>query len=655
MDRLDLYLQWNMDKDSSYYVNTEEETERVNKFQALYSIAKSAQESNDKCSPANLVKWRKAYEGTLGTLNKDGTERSDKQGRQPRKLIYELVESKIDNSIPMPKIMPRYKSDLFLVDNTESFLKFEMDRILTRYVNDSSERATYVDGTCWYKVWWDSLDNTHERSGDLKIELCLVDQIVPQPGVTDYRQLEYIFERKQVSTTRLYDLYGRLIMPTNSSTNMTDIVSCYYLNENRIVGLFVWNPASMQVICDEKDWQIRKLRTCTKCGAIVPQGETCGNCGSKTFKYKNASIDILDEDIDEIYNPYEVGETDDDTQKDMYAARVFATKGTEIPFYTLHQLPFVPRPNVSSIDSIYGKSDAMVLLEEQDLANKVLTKAVDKTLKSGAVITKPDKLKLGDKDDTFKVLGVRTAEESTMVQAKQIVADTSQDILIASMLYDMGKSTSGITDSFQGKKDTTATSGKAKEYSAAQSAGRIESTRVMKAAAFAGLYELMLKYLLAFSDEPRKYVKILPNGKEKEMTWNKYMFLEKDKYGQYYYRDDFEFSTDPAATLSQNRVSMWQETQEKFLQGAFGNPADPRTLELFWNMMDSYQYPLAKTVLSGVRDNASHLPAEVEQAILQNPELYQSIMQWYKKVRLGKVVQELTQDVKRVAIHTPHR
>ena len=623
LTRVDMYLQRNI---SEQYVNTEEENELVDKFAELYSLALSAQQNTEEANPKNLAKWRKAYYGTLNALTKDGEE-STRKGRSLRKMVYELIESKIDNSIPMPKIRPRYKTDLPLVSVTENYLKFEVDGIFTKYLNDRSERATYVDGTSWYKVWWDSLDNTHERSGNVKIDLCRVDQIVPQPGVSDYRQLEYIFERKEISLTRIWDLYHRRIIPTEANTNVIEVISCYYLNKDRVVGLFMYAPHSRQVICNEEDWQIRKLRTCTVCGTVNPTGDTCRNCGSKTFKYENATEEILENDIEEIYNPYDVGETDDESEKEHYKSRVFLTAGTKIPFYKITQLPFIPRPAISSLDNIYGTSEVKVTLESQDAINKLLTKALEKTMKSGTILTKPEKLKIGDSDDTIKVLSVRTTEEAAMVQSRAVVADTSQDLVMAATLYESGKASSGVTESFQGAKDNSATSGKAKQYAAVMTAGRIESLRVMKSAAFAGLYELVLKYLLAFSDEPRKFVRVLPNGSQKEEVWNKYMFLDKDKYGNIYYRDDLRFDSDPASTLSQNRAQMWQETQDKFVQGAFGNPADPRVLELFWNIMDSLQYPLAKVVLAGIKENSQHLPPEVEQMIMTNPELQALIAQ----------------------------
>ena len=623
LTRVDMYLQRNI---SEQYVNTEEENELVDKFAELYSLALSAQQNTEEANPKNLAKWRKAYYGTLNALTKDGEE-STRKGRSLRKMVYELIESKIDNSIPMPKIKPRYKTDLPLVSVTENYLKFEVDGIFTKYLNDRSERSTYVDGTSWYKVWWDSLDNTHERSGNVKIDICRVDQIVPQPGVSDYRQLEYIFERKELSLTRIWDLYHRRIIPTEANTNVIEVISCYYLNSDRVVGLFMYAPHSRQVICNEESWQIRKLRTCTVCGTVNPTGDTCRNCGSKTFKYENATEEILENDLEEIYNPYDVGETDDENEREHYKSRVFLTAGTKIPFYKITQLPFIPRPAISSLDNIYGTSEVKVTLESQDAINKLLTKALEKTMKSGTILTKPEKLKIGDSDDTIKVLSVRSTEEAAMVQSRPVVADTSQDLVMAATLYESGKASSGVTESFQGAKDSSATSGKAKQYAAVMTAGRIESLRVMKSAAFAGLYELVLKYLLAFSDEPRKFVRVLPNGSQKEEVWNKYMFLDKDKYGNIYYRDDLRFDSDPASTLSQNRAQMWQETQDKFVQGAFGNPSDPRVLELFWNIMDSLQYPLAKVVLAGIKENSQHLPPEVEQMIMNNPELQALIAQ----------------------------
>lgn len=640
---VDWYLQWGMPIEA--YVNTPEEGELVTKFASLYSMAYGAQQENELANTENIKKWRKAYLGTLKALKKDGTE-SDRGGRQLRKIGYEFVESKIDNSIPTPKMTPKYKSDLPLIDVTENFLQYEIDNIFTKYLNDRSERATYIDGTSWYKVWWDSLDNGQETSGNVKIDIKLADQIVPQPGILDWRKLQYIFELEQVSLSRIYELTGRRITPISgdssqranqpigSDNSTITMITCYYLNNDGIVGRFAWAEHSRQVIFNDRDWQIRRVRTCQKCGRIVPRNDKCPVCGSKSFKFEPVEEEILEEDLYQVYNPYEVGETDNEEEKDHYATKLFATKGTKIPMYKLRTLPFIPRPAVSSINSIYGISEIFILLDMQDIVNKMYTKMTDKTMQSGAIVTKPKRLKIDNTDEGIKQIGVSTIEEASMITTKQIAADTSQDITAAALLYESARASSGVTESFQGSRDTTAVSGKAKEFAAAQSAGRIESLRVMKSAAFAAVYELVLKFLLAFSDEPRTFVKVLPDGNVQEEQWNKYMFLAKDKYGNIYYRDDFKFGSDPVATLSQNRVAMWQETQTQFMQGTLGDVSDPRTRELFWNIMDQQQYPLAKLVLAGIKDNAQHLPAEIEQLILQNPNVLQMVMQQLQDANL---------------------
>ena len=622
INRLDLYLNENT---AEFYQNTAAEEVLLQKFTVLYERARSAQQNDPELTEERLAMYRKAYDAELGPIDSQtGKVNNNKTLRQLRNLVYEMIESKVDNSIPMPKMVARYKDDKFLVDTTESYIKYNMDTLLAKYINDAAERATYIDGTSWFKVTWNSMDSSYDRAGCVGVEYVPVDRIVPQPGVRDYHKLEYIFEIAYVSTTRIYDLYNRLVPPTSLDSNIVQVVNCYYLNENHIVGLFSWCYDTDTVICNEHDWQIRKFRTCKTCGEIVPVATQCPNCGHKSFEYKNATEEILDEDLIELVNPYEAGRSDDPNAAPE--AQIFLQKGTVIPFYNVRQLPFVPRPAISRLDSIYGKSEVKMIMDEQDAANKLLTKAMDKILKSGTVITRPTTVKVGDLDNTIKQLVVKTTEEAEMIQPKQLTSDTSQDILIANILYESARSTSGVTESFQGKSDTTAVSGKAKMYAAAQSAGRIQSLREMKAAAFAGLYELVLKYLLAFSDEPVRFVKKLPNGEETELTWSKYMFLAKDKYGQIYYRDDFKFNTDAASTLSQDRAAMWQETSNQFIQGAFGNPADPRTIELYWNILGMFEYPLSGVALAGIKANSQHLPPEIEQSLLQNPELLQQLM-----------------------------
>jgi hypothetical protein len=166
------------------------------------------------------------------------------------------------------------------------------------------------------------------------------------------------------------------------------------------------------------------------------------------------------------------------------------------------------------------------------------------------------------------------------------------------MNYTIARQTIGITDSFQGRQDQTATSGKAKEIAAAQSAGRLVSKRTMKDLSYTILYEYMFKFMLAYADEPRYYAELDPNGVMSYKVFDKKDFLLQDANGEYYYNDDFVFSTDASSTLSNNRESMWQETRMNFSTGAYGSPQEIGSLIMFWNMMNYLHYPGARQALS---------------------------------------------------------
>ena len=61
------------------------------------------------------------------------------------------------------------------------------------------------------------------------------------------------------------------------------------------------------------------------------------------------------------------------------------------------------------------------------------------------------------------------------------------------------------------------------------------------------------------------------------------------------------------------------------MAGALGNPADPQTLMLYWNMMKGLNYPLAKQALASIIDRNQQLPYELQQAIMQNPEILKAV------------------------------
>jgi hypothetical protein len=619
------------------YQNTDEEKDLVNLWDAKYQLAKSAYE-NSRLNSANTQKWRNAYLGNFMKLDENGKETTTPM-KALKKVVFELVEGKVISLLPGPKMSPRYHSDIHVVNATEALLNHEMDKMLSEEVHDESEHSCLIDGTTWLKVEWDPFDNTNERSGMPKVLNCPLGTVFPQPGVHDYKKLEYIFEKKTLTLATVLDLYGRIVLPKNG-TDLLDVVEVYYLNTDRVVGHFVYTEDTLQVLANDIEWGMRKIRRCTQCTSIVPIAHECPVCANKSFEYSAATEELLEEDLVYIENKFRSGESADpaaDTQE-LNGTKTIP-KGTKIPFYMVRQLPFVPKRTIKVARDIYGISEVQLALEAQDSVNKLLNKAEAKSAKSKTYVTKLKDTYIDDEDDEITYVEVESSDEGQSIQVKQVVADIQQELAMVSILYDAARSTTGVTDTDQGKYDPSAKSGRAKEAQLTASAQRQSSSKIQRNTAYAGVYELIFKYLLAYSNEERAFVALLPDGTSREEVWSKYLFLaQNEQTKQLYYRDDFAWSVDSVAYITKDRETMWELIDRDFLNGTTGSAMDPqRALKLYWHMKDQFGYPTAKFAIKFLEENAKHLPSQIEQALMNNPEAIELALSYIQDLQGGKM------------------
>ena len=618
-------------------VNSKADNELMLLWRQKYLIAKADYEAG-RCNSKRVKQWRDAYEGIIYKTEADGTVTQERV-LPLRRVAYELVEDKVNPRIPAPKMSPRYHADLTPVNATEQLLKHEMNKMLSEETHDESEHATLIDSTSWFKINWNPFDNTHERSGMPTVSVCPVDTIFPQPGVYNYRELEYIFEESKMTLAKVKDLFNKEVIATNDG-DLVDIVTCYFLNENRHLGRFIWTEPSGIVLSNDLEWGLRRRRECSKCHHITPIAAECPICGSTKMEYVPVTEEILTEDLVMVKNPYRSGETTDIKQDRIGIDDTSVIPaGTRIPHYLIRQLPFIPRRNSKLSKTLYGLSEVELILENQEMINQFLNKAKRKSAASKTYVTKLKDTAITNENDELSYIEIESAEEGHAIQAKQIIADISEEMAMAENMYNNAKSTTGITNTDQGKADPTARSGKAKQIQMAASQQRKQAPSVMRDSAYAGVYELLFKYMLAFSDETRSFVSLLPDGTQKEEVWSKYMFLSKDENGEWYYRDDFAWSVDNATEITQDRAAMWQLIDNDYVNGAMGNEIDPlRALKMYWQMKEQFGYPTAKYALAFLKDSEMHLPSEIERALMQNPQALQmalSYIQDTQKIAMG--------------------
>ena len=305
---------------------------------------------------------------------------------------------------------------------------------------------------------------------------------------------------------------------------------------------------------------------------------------------------------------------------------------TMVPFYRPDIYPIVLQRNVSIYGQLLGNSDVDVIADQQNTINRLEKKVIDRIVKAGTRITLPPQANLSVDPNDAEKWYLENPADKAMIGVYNFSGDLQYEMAYMSQLYEESRQMLGITDSFQGRRDPTATSGKAKEYSAAMAAGRFESKRVMRQYAYSRIFELMFKYMLAYADEPRPVTFTNFKGETDYEEFNRYDFLEQDSEGNWYWNDQFLFSCDTAGPLANNREAMWQETRMNLQTGAFGDPANTETLILFWTKMELLHYP-----------GAAETKAYLEQKLQREQQVQQAQIQMQQQLAAQKAAQQEAQ------------
>ena len=107
--------------------------------------------------------------------------------------------------------------------------------------------------------------------------------------------------------------------------------------------------------------------------------------------------------------------------------------------------------------------------------NNLALKVQEKLFKGGSVITLPKGVKIETSDREGKIVYLDSPQQKAMIDAVTLQTNVQQDLQMLEKYYIDAKSTLGINDSFQGKRDATAISGRAKQAQINQAQGRLES------------------------------------------------------------------------------------------------------------------------------------------------------------------------------------
>jgi hypothetical protein len=614
----------------------------VQKWQKRLEDARNQYEKELK----NMKKYQEYYEGTRSVqpdANRGVT--PSKLATNVRNIVYELIESQVDSSIPMPKIRAIHPEDDELAKKMEKFLENKVKTCGLILMNDAEERTVPIVGGDFVRVEWDQRRGLHSEIGDLKVSELHPKKVIPQIGVIDFDEMDYFFIQEVMTKKTVKRVYGEDVSECqNTEEYMTDDIegaknnedlvtvnTAFYRNDDGGVGIFVW--CDYVKLLDLDEYEARYLDKCAKCGATMVNG-ICPECGSKkSKKAKDEYEDIVDAIEVKVSTggsrlvggPEEVPMLDEDGEEvlDEFGQPQMTIKRTKkkIPYYRPNIYPIVLRKNITAQNKLLGGSDVDVIIDQQDTIKKLGTKINEKLLKGGSYVTLPKDVDIEKDGEDLNILRLENPAQKQLIDTINLQPNVQNDQNYLEINYSWAKSSLGITDSYQGKYDASATSGTAKQYAINQAAGRLDSKRTLKNEAYAQLYEIMFKFWLAFSDSPSEITSTNSDGSAMHDQLDRKEFLRLDAAGEFYWDDEFIFETDPTSTLMQNREAMWNQTDMKLQSGAFGPVGDLETARAYWTIMKANGYPNASVILNLVEERIEQQQQMAAQMQPQLPEM----------------------------------
>ena len=583
---------------------------RLQFLRSLYENAKN------KYAPTleKLELWQQQYKGSTML---DG---ASEQASAVRNITYEIIESQIDSTIPAPKIDPKRYSEKNdrNAKSVERLCAQLRNELPFEELNDIDERYTYILGGSIWLVEWDNSAVSQKEIGAVRVSCLSPKDFIPQPNMFAVEDMEYCFLRFLTTREELCRRYGiskETAMQAEAEAegdflvddDTVTVVLCFYKDDEGHIGRFVFSGDA--ILEDTPRYYGRKREICAVC---KKETHLC-DCENKKVEYVDEAHETLHSPIEmadgSVILPYVPKPDFTDTYAFNEKNEGVCFVSAKLPYYEPKSFPIVVRRNTSTDKQLLGQSDTEYLRPAQQQINKVESRILQKLMRSAITPIVPEDAQITLTNQVFgQVIKLRPGESASDYGTVDTTPDISKDIAQAERLYDHAKRLIGISDTFVGL-DNSAISGYSRKLQLSQSAGRLESKRRMKYAAYAKLDRLIFEHYLAYADEPRAITYKDAQGRIHNAAFNRYDFLVFDsECGEYLYDDAYLFSVDLNGTVEGQRDAMWEKNLQNLQAGTLGDPASPATLLRYWQNQERVHYPFA-------RENVEYFQALVQEGV----------------------------------------
>ena len=580
-------------------------------WQGRFARAK-ARQSDER---ARFEERERLYRGIRDMTESAGADRlAERETPHIYNIIAENIEAQIESSVPPVKVTAGRAGNEAKAKKIEHRLNDIILRLPAEELVDLAERTVPIQGGTYWHPEWDETIRTHTTCGDAALAYRHPQNVIPQEGVIEQDDMDYIFLEYAQTRESVERIYGveledageddpsarSVVGETEPAEDFVTVRTAYFYNEDGGVGKIVWSGDTLLFYMN--DYEVRHITVCRDCGAELSdaaeeeteekggllsrllgekkrkRGIVCRSCGGtgwtdKTVETETVRRDVLDAE-----------------------GNVVVPMGTEVPVYKPRKLPIILQKSISAPNQLLGISDVDMIEDQQKTINLCEKDILDRVVSCGGMVVLP-----GFTDIRVSE-GIRTIRPGNPADADQIRLidlqfSASQHMAVMQNAYQEARNLVGITDSYQGRYDSSAKSGVAKQASAQQAAGRLQSKRVMKAAAWARIYEYIFKLILAYDDDVRD---VFYRDDVCDVTaekFDRYEFLARDDAGQWYWDDSYRFSCEASLSLASDRETLYGQIFQNYAAGAYGAVGEIDSLIYMWKQLEFLHYPLAGQTL----------------------------------------------------------
>lgn len=564
--------------------------------------------------------WYSLYLGTKHVKSNINSKSAQptKLANNVRNAAYEMIESQVNTQIPSPNVRSKMPGFDWLAKLTKNKLINDLEESCINKIHDENERLTPIYGLSIVMLAWNPDFKHNLYNGEKKFINIDPKQLIPQPRVYDINKMDYFFIELPSTKKSVKDKYGIDVddesesepelnvldddtVNTGRSTATDEMVTevmMFYRDSDGDVCLYVF--VNNTELLDAKKFYLPKVMECQECKEENPQGsKECEYCGSKKLK-------VIDKEYEEIkkslmLNPIEFKDHTKTVEADETGQPRVITNdftkviernveaGTKVKRFKPTTYPVVVRINTPHQYKFGGQSDLAVISDQLVSLSKIISKIEEKIIMSGSIVAVPENAQFTLTDQVYQVIKMSPAD-AQLLRVETLQADIQQDILYAREQYEMLKSTLGITDSFQGKNEVSAESGKAKQLKIQQSAGRLGSKIFNKFDSYSQLFKLMFEFDLCFTNEIRPFVMRDSNGSDDWGHFDKHEFLVQDNAGEWYYNADMIINADASSGMPNDIMFLLEQTQNQYQAGLIDK-------KQYWTILKNIGFPNANMML----------------------------------------------------------